>query len=748
MKLDIKHDLNALTFDEITEHYNHIANKNPKMTIGKMMAAMQAIVHNATGKKATNEQLFFACANGVPVMCESGPGSGKTFSIEIRILKLIVIDEIKPSNIAVMMYSNQASKMLRYRIEAMIERANATTLKKYGKTIDGLPSVSTLHSFAKKWVFELRDEFNLTKAEAENVLLDDVATVFSQIYDELRETDKENTPILTGYESSAIINLHSYLSEIRADFDSISEEEVRSLKVYPSKHIQWEFLKRMYSKYYVWKRVRGKMDFVDILLRLDDLLDTREDIRERVTTAYVATIYDEHQDSSKLFESLQKKLMGADRNIAFVADTDQTLFGFRGADGKTTARFKKDYEDGIITALTYNRRCPQQIIDVANRVIRLNEHRFEKSLKGEEKECSYRVIPYSSRKSALALVMQDIMSMSNEQRKDTVICYRNSRSASYLSTNMFLNTDINFEILSGTRLFNDIVSACFLPVIEYPFSEGRQILKELFRYTPMSRKEAFEIFEDTSVKSLEDYYDRVCNKEEVKKCIAEIFVYRNKVLNAESSLCLVPILNLIRAHYLNYIEKLTLESGERVDDELFDLLVGYFIQKDKSVGDIRRQIITFLTNKNLNGSLCLSTIHGLKGSEFENVYIIDMDNTFPNMRNINSFDTDEQQQEAFEEEVRALYVALTRTKKNLTILLADSAFSDILSPDYDIGEVDLENSALTTASAILEKSRQFVNNGDMLQGDDDSITLLPEITVTDISDSADLLKRFTKRNGA
>ena len=74
-------------------------------------------------------------------------------------------------------------------------------------------------------------------------------------------------------------------------------------------------------------------------------------------------------------------LASAHRNVTVVGDTDQSVYGFRGADIRNILQFEEAFDDGVTTVvLEQNYRSTQTILDAANAVIANNSERKPKSL--------------------------------------------------------------------------------------------------------------------------------------------------------------------------------------------------------------------------------------------------------------------------------------------------------------------------------------------------------------------------------
>lgn len=119
------------------------------------------------------------------------------------------------------------------------------------------------------------------------------------------------------------------------------------------------------------------MDFDDILLRCRELLQSAG-VRERWQRIYRYILVDEAQDCSIVQYETLRLLAGQERNIMFVGDDDQSLYGFRGASPEWMFRFQTHFPDGRVLYLSRNFRSCSEIVTAAARLIRQNRKRCAK----------------------------------------------------------------------------------------------------------------------------------------------------------------------------------------------------------------------------------------------------------------------------------------------------------------------------------------------------------------------------------
>jgi len=135
---------------------------------------------------------------------------------------------------------------------------------------------------------------------------------------------------------------------------------------------------RLVAAFYAYLEVLkrdNQLDFASMLYFARELLATKPRITRQVQTVYRYICLDEFQDTNiAQYEILRLLASSKESNLFVVADDDQVIFQWNGADPKRLEAFKNDYQPTVIQ-LPDNYRCPQQIVELANRLIAYNNIR-------------------------------------------------------------------------------------------------------------------------------------------------------------------------------------------------------------------------------------------------------------------------------------------------------------------------------------------------------------------------------------
>jgi DNA helicase-2/ATP-dependent DNA helicase PcrA len=143
---------------------------------------------------------------------------------------------------------------------------------------------------------------------------------------------------------------------------------------------------RCYEEYQKALREAGGVDFDDMLLETLDLFGRHPDVAERYARGCRYLLVDEYQDTNQVQYRLVRALSAAHKNICVVADPDQSIYRFRGADPNNIADFERDHPNALVVKLEQNYRSTSVVLKAAAAVIAKNNRRHEKNLWTENEE--------------------------------------------------------------------------------------------------------------------------------------------------------------------------------------------------------------------------------------------------------------------------------------------------------------------------------------------------------------------------
>jgi len=576
-----------------------------------------------------------------PMLVLAGAGSGKTKVLTNRIAYLIE-NGISSDNILAITFTNKAAKEMREREYKLIGND--------AKSIQ----ISTFHSLGLRL---LKENYSRLGYKSNFVILDsdDTLTVVKKIMKEM--------------------NLNPKFYNARDIRNKISSAKNELLS--PSQYAKMEFDKNIitvYERYQKKLLINNSVDFDDLLILPIKLFKEYPDVLKYYQDKYKYVLIDEYQDTNEAQYIFSKMICNNHKNIFVVGDNDQAIYAFRGANYKNILNFEKDYPDCKVIMLEENYRSTQNILDAANSVIRHNKMRKDKNLWcNNDIGSKVKYIKTDSDKEECAYVSDKIKELrdNNISYEDIAILYRTNAQSRLIEEEMLKN-GIPYRIVGSFYFYNrkeikDLL--CYLRLINNPDDDVSLLRvintpkrgigdKTIENISNLANEKGVSLFE--AIESGKELGFRNLIIEMQKKCENLTLTQMVDVVLDDSGL----------KHEL-VLEK-SLESEIRLEnlEEFKSITKGYeeeygvisltdFLNEVSLVSDISE-------HQDSNNKVSLMTIHAVKGLEFDNVFIVGMEEgIFPHYNSIN-----EGTMAAIEEERRLCYVAITRAKKNLWMLNA------------------------------------------------------------------------------
>ena len=581
--------------------------------------------------------------NDGPLLIIAGAGAGKTKTLTTKIAYLIENENVDPRSILAITFTNKAAKEMKDRLYLIIGDVS--------KKIQ----VSTFHSFGLKL---LRENFELLGYDRNFVIMDsdDSLTVVKKIIKDLGYDPKVYNP-------KAIRNK---ISSCKNEMISAKAYERYAVSDYE------QVIHKIYEKYEDKLYQNNSVDFDDLLLLPIKLFKENPDVLERYQDLYQYILIDEYQDTNQAQYILTKLISEKNRRITCVGDDSQSIYSFRGANYKNILNFEKDYPDAKTILLEQNYRSTSTILDAANQVIKNNSQRKDKKLWTDrgtgEKIKYYRA--YNERDEA-QYVIRKIKELVNKgtEYKDIAILYRTNAQSRVVEEEM-LKENLPYRVIGSFYFYSrkeikDLIAylrlihnskdnISLLRVINTP---KRGIgLKTIENLTSKADEEGISIYDAiNSGKELE--FKNIIEK---LKIVAEDLTLTeliDKVLDAsgmkkelESEQSLESEVRLENLEEFKSITKAFEEKEGLISLEDFLLEISLISDVEEYKDDPNR--------------ISLMTVHSVKGLEFDNVFVIGMEEgIFPHMNSL-------MENMALEEERRLCYVAITRAKDNLHLVNA------------------------------------------------------------------------------
>ena len=577
-----------------------------------------------------------------PMLILAGAGSGKTRVLTTKIAYLIKEKNVDPYNILAITFTNKAANEMKERVEKMLDISNQV-------------HISTFHSFGlsiiKRHYEKLGYKSNFTIIDSDDSL--------STIKKILKDMDLDPK----YYNPKTIRNkISSAKNEIMMPND---------LEKYICNEID-EIVCKVYKKYQDKLMSNNSLDFDDLLLLPILLFRQYPDVLSYYQERFKYILIDEYQDTNEVQYILTKMLSAKYKNICVVGDPDQSIYGFRGSNYRNILNFEKDYKNTKVILLEQNYRSTSNILSAANDIIKNNKNRKDKSLWTDNSEGEKIVYKRcDDEKDEANYAVKEIKKLieDGEQLEDIAVLYRTNAQSRNIEE-VLLRENIPYKVVGSFYFYNrkeikDLI--CYLKLIYNPLDDmsltriinvpkrgiGLKTLENLTTKANLLNEGIFNVIE--SGKELE-----------FKKLILELQM-RSEDLSLTELVDLILDLSGIRKELEN---EDTIEAESRLEnleefksitksfeDKYGVISLSEFLDEISLVSDVEE-------HKNQTNVVTLMTVHSAKGLEFNNIFIIGLEEgIFPHNMSLYS-------NEDVEEERRLCYVAVTRAKKNLTIINA------------------------------------------------------------------------------
>lgn len=572
---------------------------------------------------------------------------GKTDDFD-TLRDIVAAEPVKPWNILAITFTNKAAGELRERLAAMLGE-------------DGMNiNASTFHSAC---VRILRSEIGaLGYAQSFTIYdSDDSQRLIKNIMAELDISEKQLAP-------------RAILSEISFAKDKLITPE--EMKAEAGMDYRKKTIARIYRRYQERLRAADAVDFDDILCLTVEIFEKFPEVLEKYQKRYKYIMVDEYQDTNHVQFKLVSLLSQAHKNICVVGDDDQSIYKFRGANIENILGFENQFEGAKVIRLEQNYRSTQTILDAANSVIANNQGRKSKTLwtAGDKGDKIYWYKAVDENDEA-KFVADTILSTYKETGRysDSAVLYRMNAQSNTVERTL-VKCGIPYKVYGGMRFFDrkeikDVTS--YLAFINNPndMLRFRRIINEPKRGIGDSTLALIEdISRDLKLSPYDvlrtcDEYAPLSKKLSPLRNAAELFGF---LMEKREELPLDEFFDLLldKTGYMDYLK--TLENPDtKIENvqELRSSIVQYMNDSEEpDLSGFLEEVALYSEADRDNSTddrVTLMTVHSAKGLEYENVFVIGLDDgIFPSSR---SFDSEED----MEEERRLAYVAITRAKKKL-----------------------------------------------------------------------------------
>ena len=586
-----------------------------------------------------------------PALLLAGAGTGKTRTLIYRVAHLIE-SGVSPESILLLTFTNKAANEMKERAEKMLK-------EKCGIT------ACTYHSFCVKM---LRFYGKMAGISPDFTIISgpDEADIIDIVKSELNFQKLKNMPSASVFASmlSTCVNKRLTLEEL------LKEQKYWRFRQNERKLL---LLREETKKY---KEEHNLFNYDDILLKFDQMLTDYSNIARRIEDTYRYIMVDEYQDTNTLQDSIIRKIRTKNTNLMVVGDDMQSIYKFRGADVQNILSFPKRYTDCKVIYLTENYRSSQEILNLANHVMTNATEGYQKNLRAQFSSQELpKVYSVNDTKTEAEFVLNRIKAKHAEgiPYNDICVLYRNSFQSYELEV-LLNKAGLDFEKYGGIRFLDrahikDVLA--FLRIYTNPSDE-----LAWFRILQLHIGIGKVYARNISRKCLEygpEYLIDDCHKRKkygvhIRKLYDEIQSWEGKefleILKSSCAYYAKTLENTIRNKKVDSESdrEECLQDFERNKEDI-TILQEMAKDYDSALAFLDATTLDATKSKeNEEDKLVLSTIHSIKGLEYDTVILLDcIDEILPSARYIGSPEDNE--------DVRCMYVAVTRAKNTLYMMV-------------------------------------------------------------------------------
>ncbi|KIA99435.1 MULTISPECIES: ATP-dependent helicase [unclassified Flavobacterium] len=607
-----------------------------------------------------------------PMIIIAGAGSGKTRVLTIRIAYLMA-QGVDAFNILSLTFTNKAAREMKHRISDIVGASEAKNLW-----------MGTFHSIFARILRAESDHLgypsNFTIYDSQ-----DSARLISSIIKEMQlDRDVYKPKQVLG----RISNYKNSLITVKAYFNNPELVEADAMAKRPR-------LGEIYQHYVDRCFKAGAMDFDDLLLKTNELLNRFPEVLSKYQNRFRYILVDEYQDTNHSQYLIVKALSDKFQNICVVGDDAQSIYAFRGANINNILNFQKDYEGVIMFRLEQNYRSTRNIVEAANTVMEHNKTKLDKIVWTAndfgQKIKVHRSLTDSEEGRFVASTIFEQKMQNQLHNGSFAILYR-TNAQSRAMEDALRKRDIPYRIYGGLSFYQrkeikDVL--CYLRLVINPKDE--EALVRVINYPARG-------IGDTTVEKL------TIAANHYKRSIWEVMVNIDKIdlkLNAGTKNKIRDFVTMIQsfqvidqnqdAFYItDHVTKKTglvqelkkdaTPEGMAKIQNIEELLNGLkdFTEGQKEIDGARGALSEFMEDVALATDLdkdtsdedrvALMTIHLAKGLEFPHVFVVGMEeDLFPSAMSMST-------RSELEEERRLFYVALTRAEHQAYLTYAQSRY--------------------------------------------------------------------------
>lgn len=660
------------------------------------------IIFEERYKSLNNKQKMAVDTIDGPVMVIAGPGTGKTTILTLRIANILKKTDTPPSGILALTFTDAGVKAIKIKLREII-----------GSRADEV-RIHTFHSFASSVISEFPEHFphlynskQITDVESESIIrnilknkkfaklrpLGDTDFYIHKILSAIGDSKKENwSPEVVGKFAEEEIE------RIKNDPDSISTRGASkgSLKADSLKRIErcqrTILFAEVFKEYELSKKNNKKIDYDDLLVELNKSLKNDELLLRLLQEKFLYILVDEHQDtndSQNLIVSMLSNFFDTP-NIFVVGDEKQAIYRFQGASVENFLRFQNIWKDMKVISLEENYRSHQDILDASFKMIEQNygendykdlRVELKSGLKKEKKPID--LVFSNDTDGADTYLIEELKDISKKEPEATVaVILRWNKDVDHILS-LCESYGVSVSAERGADIFSHPLGSLYFKVLEYINDPSKvESLAETIALGlwDLDFEKSNSLIKKIRSKDIKDIEKEIEALSILKREINKLSPISYLIFVGEASGLISPdrmtdpvavevwrgIIDLAR----NIASNLKLENPYDLIKELLDY-------KKTSENKIIK-----IGSGSIDSKIQIMTAHSSKGLEYDYVFIpYALEEYWIKRPQSGTFvlPREKDNSDDIKDSRRLFYVALTRAKKHLVVIIPTS---DNLGKDF------------------------------------------------------------------
>ncbi len=617
---------------------------------------------NAAQRAAVEHDIERADGVSRPLLVIAGAGSGKTNTLAHRVARLIQCGA-DPQRILLLTFSRRAANEMTHRAGNVLHKVMKL---RSSAPPTSLPWAGTFHSIGARL---LRDYAGRIGLDAAFTIHDrgDSEDLMGMVRHDIGLTaTAKRFPLKSTCLSiySRVVNSQQPLALVlQSTFPWCSEWE--------------DELKKLFGAYVDAKQEQNVLDYDDLLLFWADMVADAE-LGQEVGGLFDFILVDEYQDTNRLQAAILLGMKPSGQGLMVVGDDAQAIYAFRGATVRNILDFPKQFaEPAQVVTLERNYRSTQPILDASNAVIGAALERHAKTLWTDKlSDCKPQLVLIPDEAEQARWVAKRVL----EQREagmaltEQAVLFRAASHSAALELEL-MRRNIPFVKFGGLKFLEAAHIKDVLAMLRFAQNPagrmaGFRVAQLVPGIGPATASKVLDLMGEAAEPAL-----ALAGFAAPTKSGADWqqFVELYSALRAPE-LCWPADIELVKQWYLPQLERRYDDAAVRAAD------IEQLTQLARGAGS-RANFLAEITLDPPEATsdragpphldedyLILSTIHSSKGQEWKSVHILNVvDGCIPS--DMSTGNTDD-----IEEERRLLYVAMTRAKEQLHLIVPNRFF--------------------------------------------------------------------------